>query len=257
MKLLIWGLSLAASLFLATNASAEAVSGFAQGYAYRTYNSPGVPLLDSFYFRYSDTDHHVTSLAARPQSNGQIMLALADKNNDDEYYYSVEHKRRSGTGIITGSFVDFCTGNCLYPLASPGAGYVFALRGFRFYFRDSDHHVDQIGIVRESNGVRTYFNDKNDDDSYVVYVDYAWLPASMVEQTGQLIGTDDGGGVQRAVTSANRAVITGFRMDYLFGGDHELQEVGVLTRTSDVQVYYGDSNGDDDFSYLVNYAVVP
>jgi hypothetical protein len=77
----------------------------------------------------------------------------------------------------------------------------------------------------------------------------------MVERTGQLTGTDDGGGVQRAVTSADRAIISGFRVDFI-SDDHHLQDVGVLTRTSDVQVYYEDHNSDDDFSYLVDYAVL-
>lgn len=256
MKILIWSISLTVSLFVAANASAQAVSGFSGGgYTYAPYSAPGVALLDSFYFQYTGDDHHITSLAAMPQSDGQIMLALADQNSDDDYFYSVEHKRRSGSGIITDSYVDFCTGSCLHPLTSPGAGYVFVLRGFRFYFRADDHHIDQIGVVRESNGVRTYFNDKNDDDPYVVFVDYAWLPSWMVERTGQLTGTDDGGGVQRAVTSADRAVITGFKVDFV-SDDHHLRDVGVLTRTSDVQVYYEDHNSDDDFSYLVDYAVL-
>jgi hypothetical protein len=256
-KTLVVGLALAASALAATNASAETAAGFSSGgYTYPTYNAAGVALLDSFYFRYTDTDHHLASLSVKPESNGTVMLAFADHNNDDDYYYTVEHKRRSDAGIITGSFVDFCNGSCLYPLASPGAGYVFALRGFRFYYRNGDHQMNQVGILREATGVRTFFNDKNSDDPYVVYVDYAWLPSSMVESTSVVSGTDDGGGVQRAVTNASRSVITGFKMDYLYGGDHELQELGVLTRSSDFQVYYGDSNGDDDFAYQVNYAVL-
>lgn len=256
-KCLIGGLALAASVFVCGAASAESASGFSSGgYTYPVYNSSGVALLDSFYFRYNDTDHHLTSLSVKPEPNGRIMLAFADKNNDDDYYYTVEHKRNTSNGIITGSFVDFCNGSCLYPLSSPGAGYVFALRGFRFYYRNGDHHMNQVGILREANGVRTYFNDKNFDDPYVVYVDYAWLPSSLVEYTSVVTGTDDGGGVQRSVTNASRAIITGFKMDYLYGGDHEMKELGVLTRTSDFQVYYGDGNGDDDFSYQVNYAVL-
>lgn len=256
-KSLIGGLALAASALIASNASAESVAGFSSGgYIYPTYNSPGVALLDSFYFRYNDTDHHLASLSVKPESNGTIMLAFADYNNDDDYYYTVEHKRRTTSGIITGSFVDFGTGTSLYPLNSPGAGYVFALRGFRFYYRNGDHHMNQVGIVREATGVRTWFNDYNSDDPYTVYVDYAWLPSSMVETTGVISGTDDGGGVQRPLTNASRAIISGFKMDYVYGGDHEMREIGVLTRSSDVQVYYGDDNGDDDFTYQVNYAVL-
>jgi hypothetical protein len=184
------------------------------------------------------------------------MLAFADDNNDDDYYYSLEHKEQTAGGIILGSFVDFCNGSCLYPLSSPGAGYVFALRGFRFYYRNGDHHMNQIGILREATGVRTYFNDSNSDDPYVAYVDYAWLPPALVERTGTVTGTDDGAGVQRAVTNANRAVISGFFVDYVNGGDHHVKELGVLTRSSDVQVYFGDDNGDDDFTYRVNYSVL-
>jgi hypothetical protein len=182
-------------------------------------------------------------------------LVLGDNNNDDEYYYSIEHKRRSDTGITTGSFVDFCNGSCLYPLSPPHAGDVFALRGFRFYYRTGDHHIDQVGIIHEANGVRTYFNDDNDDDPYVVYVDYAWLPASMVTQTSSLAGSSGGGGIQQPLTNASNAIITGFRVDYA-SGDHHLQEIGVMTRTSDVQIYYGDDNGDDDFSFRVDVAML-
>jgi hypothetical protein len=254
---LIGRLALAASLFVTANASAATATGFSSGgYTYPVYNPTGVALLDSFYFRYEDGDHHLASLSARLETPGTITLALADDNNDDDYYYTVEHKERSTAGIISGSFVDFCNGSCLYPLSSPGAGYVFALRGFRFYYRNGDHHMNQVGILREANGVRTYFNDQNSDDPYVVYVDYAWLPSSMVARTGTAAGTDDGGGVQTAVANADRAVISGFLMDYLNGGDHHIQELGVLTRTTDVQVYYGDDNQDDDFSYQVDYAVL-
>jgi hypothetical protein len=256
-KLLIGSLSLAVSMFAAANASAETAAGFSPGgYTYAAYDSPGVPLLDSFYFRYDDGDHHLASLSVEPEPSGTITLAFADRNNDDDYYYSVEHKRSAPGGIITDSFVDFCNGSCLYPLTSPGAGYVFALRGFRFYYRNGDHHMNQVGILQEATGVRTFFNDRNSDDPYVVYVDYAWLPPSMVESTDVVTGVDDGGGVQRAVANANRAIISGFKMDYLYGGDHHVQEIGVLTRASDIQVYYGDRNGDDDFSYRVNYAVL-
>jgi hypothetical protein len=170
MKILTASLSLAALLFLAANVSAEAISGRAFGYVRQPYTSPGaVLLLDSFDFRYSDEDHHLQSLAAKLEPDGQILLALTDTNKDNEYFYSVEHTRRADAGIITGSFVDVCNGSCLYPLTSPGTGYVFALRSFRFEYRSGDdQHVDQIGILLESDGVRTYFNDKNDDDSYTV-----------------------------------------------------------------------------------------
>lgn len=252
-KCLIGGIALAAQLLVVANASAESVAGFSSGgYISPTYDAPGVALLDSFYFRYNDADHHLLSLSVKPEPSGTITLAFADDNNDDDYYYTVEHKRRTDSGIITGSFVDFCNGSCLYPLSSPGTGYVFAIRGFRFYYRNSDHHMNQIGILRETNGVRTYFSDQNFDDPYTVYVDYAWLPPSMVESTGVVTGTDDGGGVQRSVSLADQAVISGFKVDYT-SADHHIKEFGVLTRTSDIQVYYGDENGDDDFTYQVDY----
>jgi|GEM_PF-6909692 len=249
------GVGAAVSLLAAT-ASAESASGFSSGgYTYPAYSSPGVALLDSFYFRYEGGDHHLASLACRPE-NGKITLAFADVNNDDDYYYSVEHKRRTDAGIITGSFVDFGHGTALYPLTSPGAGYVFALRGFRFYYRDgSDHHMNQVAILREGSGVRTRFNDVGIDNDYVVYVDYAWLPPAVVSSAGTLSGVDDGGGVQRSLANASQAVISGFSMDFT-SSDHHLQEIGVLTRTSDVQVYYSDNNQDDDFNYRVDYAIL-
>lgn len=253
MKRLVLGLGIVAVLLSSATASAQAIAGFAKGYAEPPYSVSGVPLLDSFYLRYSSSDHHVESLGVEPQISS-LLVVLADDNQDDEYYYSVEHKGRRDSGIVADSFVDFCNGSCLYPLTPPGPGYVFALRGFRFYFRNGDHHLDQVGIVREASGVRTYFNDQNDDDPYVVYVDYAWLPPSMIQQTAQLTGTARGG-VQRSLSSASAAVITSFLVDYA-DSDHHVREIGVLTRTSDVQVYYGDQNGDDRFSYRVDLAVL-
>ncbi len=242
---------------LATSiASAETTEGISGGgYISPIYNSPGVALLDSFYFLYSSSDHHLASLSVKPETNGTILLAFADNNNDDDYYYKVEHKRRFDGGIVTGSFVDFGNGSSLYPLTSPGAGYVFAIRGFRFYYRGGDHHMNEVGILAEANGVRTFFNDKNKDDPYVVFVDYAWLPPAMVESSFVINGSDDGGGVRRAAPTANRAIITGFKVDYL-SSDHHIREIGVLTRTSDIEIYYGDINGDDDFAYQVNYAAL-
>jgi len=254
MKLLAQVLSASLCLSFAASAFAESTAGYAEGYTYPAYSSPGVPLLDSFYLRYTGDDHHVESFGVQPQSAGNILLVLGDDNNDDEYYYSVEHKRRTTAGIVTGSFVDFCNGSCLYPLNPPGSGYTFALRGFRFYFRNGDHHLDQVGILREAAGVRTYFNDDNDDDPYAVFVDYAWLPNSMVQTSGQLTGTATGG-VQRALTNASSAIITGFLVDYR-SSDHHVQEIGVFTRTSDVQIYYGDDNADDAFSYRVDYSLL-
>lgn len=251
--LVIW--TAGVSLGFTTISSAETVSGFAKGYIHPPYNARGIPLLDSFYFRYSDTDHHIEDLAVYPEQGGQILLAFADKNDDDEYFYSIEHKRYPpASGVITGSFVDFCNGKCLYPLDPPGPDYIFTLRGFRFYFRNGDHHINEVGILWEGAGVKTYFNDENSDDPYVVYVDYAWLPASLVEETGDISGTE-AGGAQNQLLNANRAIITGFKFDYLYGGDHHIQDIGIQTRDSDMQVFFGDKN-QEDFSYLVNYAIL-
>lgn len=240
-----------------TISSAETVAGFAKGYVHPPYGASGIPLLDSFYFRYSDTDHHIQDLAVYPEQGGQILLAFADKNDDDTYFYSIEHKRYSlAGGVITGSFVDFCNGKCLYPLDPPGPDYIFTLRGFRFYFRNGDHQINEVGILWEGAGVKTYFNDRNYDDPYVVYVDYAWLPASLVKETGDISGTEAGGS-QNMLANSNRAIITGFKFDYLGDDvDHEIQDIGIQTRDSDMQVFFGDKNQDDDFSYLVNYAIL-
>lgn len=244
-----------ASALVANVASAESAAGNSTGgFTYPTYNAPGVALLDSFYFRFDSSDHHLSSLAVKPES-GNITLAFADGNNDDDYYYSVEHKRRSDAGIITGSFVDFGNGNSLYPLTAP-PGYTFALRGFRFQYRNGDHHMNTVGILKEAAGVRTYFSDEGVDDPYTVYVDYAWLPTSaMVETTGVITGSDSGNGVGRTVSNASRSIITGFKLDYS-SSDHHIREIGVLTKPSTFEMYYGDEGLDDNFTYQVNYAVL-
>ena len=241
-------------VFCASAASAESVGGVSGGgVTIAPYRIDGTPLLDSFYLRYNDSDHHVESLRVEPRPlTDSLFVSLADVNGDDDYYYSVEHRDSLDTGITANFVSGFCRGSCLLPLTPPPNS-VFVLTGFSFQFTNGDHHLDRIGIVREGNSVRTYFDDENDDDEYVVTVGYAWIPA--IRATPSRVSGTATGATQVPMTNGPNTVISGFFFNY-DDPDHHLREIGVLTGTTDLQLFYADRNADDSFTYTVDLTLL-
>src|SRR4051812_6211086 len=171
---------LAATLGIATaRAAEEEVSGFGYGSLTRTFNHVGTPLLDQFYFRFTNNDHHFGHVSAYPQPGGKILIAFQDRNSDDEYFYRVAHERVSATGIVVGSFSDVCLTRCVRAVPRPAGDYVFVLTGFRFYYIGGrDRHFDELGVLENGGKVTTYLNDgaQNNDDTFVTQISYAWVP---------------------------------------------------------------------------------
>jgi len=248
--------ALAASLFTTTLVSAEEVSGFAKGTIHPLYNAPGTPLLDQFYYRFTSDDHHIRHISDQPESAGTVMVAFHDQNWDDQYFYRVAHQRVPSAGIYYGSFNDVCVGSCTRTVWRPLGNYVFVLRGVRFYFHGTDHHIDEVGVIENGGRVTTWFNDKNNDDTFITYIDYAWVPQSRFSTVSEISGrVYTNGGTRRLVPVGDKKVIRGFRFDYVYD-DHHIKEMGIMTNWNSIDVYYGDKNGDDDFDYRVKYAIL-
>jgi len=257
MKRILSLLGFAGVVLLASSASAETVSGFNYGTIHPAYNAPGLPLLGSFYFRFTGDDHHIRHLSVMPEpSQGTIMLAFHDANWDDEYYYTVEHRRQTATTeIVTGSHSDICKGSCTKPISKPAGDYVFVLRGFRMFYQGDDHHIDEIGIVEDNGNLSAFMNDKNNDDNIVWYADYAWVPRSFFSTVSRVSGEVTDGGTARVTIPAGTAVIRGWKFNYVHS-DHHIKELGVMTKPGAIEVYYGDENGDDDMRYAVRYGIL-
>ena len=246
-------------------ASGQAIAENLQGHG-KGFITPGLgltqngaPLLQSFYFRYSNADHHIAAIEVVPNvpAINKASLAFSDKNRDDPYFYNVTFAPYFGEIFRRTEGREHCLdGRCTFPLQAPPnrADYVFVLRGFYIYYVGDDHHIDQIRI-EENNGLATVaFNDTNDDDRFRVDLHYAYIPRTRFASIGEQSGTAKGG--ERRTIPAGTAVIRGFNLDFR-SKDRHVRDVGVmLDGRGGLEVYYGDKTPDDSFDWKVQYAVL-
>jgi hypothetical protein len=242
----------------------------------------GVPLLSSFYFRFvtdsltAQVDNHLNIVRMMPPGskqdlspsaqlplsvveNGKIALEFADRKLDDEkdnYFYKVAHDLYDGRRYQIRDVG--CIGTCerVIPLSEKDfASSIFALVGFQVYFTGGrDHQIDEIAIFEDNSNLVVKFNDRNDDDVFGYIVDFAMVSTTGQRvQTGEFSGESRGGA--RIPLSGENKVIRGFHFDYKFR-DHHLREMGVLSNPDNLEVYFGDQNGDDPFKYTVKWAQV-
>jgi hypothetical protein len=242
---------------LAVPALAQDTQGEARGMVVRTHSHVGVQLLRSFYFRFSSSDRHIRDIRLSPDtpSVNRMTIQYQDNSQDDVYNYRIVHHDTSYAGIRTYRYGrEICKGSCIRSIPRPSGDYIFVLRGFYLYYHGTDHEIDQVGI-RENNGNLTVaFNDKNDDDTFIWEVDYAYVPRALVQSMGTRGGTARG--AQRQFIPTGIAVIRGFDFNFR-SGDHHIKEVGALLwGDGRLDVFYSDRNGDDEFDWSVRWAVV-
>jgi hypothetical protein len=259
--------------------------GFAKGRVIVNYPGveTGVPLLSSFYFRFgipgsgAGVDNHLNIIRVMPAGekqdlsptadlpldtveSGKLDLMYADKDADsasDNYFYKIAHVGRNARRF---QFRDVgCQGSCEQVLPIPGSGVhqrrVFVLVGFQVFFTGArDHHMDEIAVYEEDGKLFVKFNDKNDDDVFGYFVDFAMVNTfGSTIRTGEESGRARGGA--RIPLPRGEKMICGFHLDYV-STDHHVRDVGVLMRSNDLEVYYGDKNGDDPFRYRVKWATI-
>lgn len=259
------GVMLAAATLGGGTARAEEVSDHASGSVTPTFNQLGTPLLDQFYFRFTNDDHHFGHMSAFPQSGGKILIAFQDNSSDFEYFYRVGYQRVSAGGIVRGSFSDVCLHSCTNQVARPAGDYVFVLTGFRFYYIGGrDRHFDELGVLENNGSVKTYLNDRAQDneDTYVTHISYAWVPRTRFSTVSSISGEVEGGpgGVRRSGLPGNK-VIRGFRvndgLDPNSDSDRHIRELGIMTNSDNIEIYNSDNSpGDDDWEYVVRYAAL-
>jgi hypothetical protein len=258
------GVMLAAATLGGGTARAEEVSGFGSGTLTPSFNQVGTPLLDQFYFRFTNNDHHFGQMSAYPLSGGKIQIAFQDDSSDFEYFYRVGYQRVSAGGIVRGSFSDACLHSCPHEVARPDGDYVFVLTGFRFYYHGGrDRHFDELGVLENNGIVKTYLNDRaqDNDDTYITYISYAWVPRARFSTVRSISDEVYGeGGVRHEDLPGNK-VIRGFRVnDHLepnSDSDRHIRELGIMTNSDNIEIYNSDNSpGDDDWEYVVRYAAL-
>jgi hypothetical protein len=230
-----------------------------------SYDRANALLLDHFFFRDVNADMHLHQIQVLPIFD-LMFINFNDTLQNDVFEYRVAHSHVRPTGMISGHHESsVCYGKCIKNIAPPAGDYVFVLEGFDFEFPGDtippDRHIDEIGVVENSGVLTTYFNDQNDDDMFAVTVDYWWVPRSMLSNITSLSGSvDNAGSTTRNIPSGNK-VIRGFHVDNLASGgagDNHIKRFGFLTRSTTVDIYYGDQDPSDsaDWSYLFRYAIL-
>jgi hypothetical protein len=226
-----------------------------------SYPHSGVQLLRSFYFRFTNSDHHIRAVGIFPDDPGfgQAELIYSDENGDDPYAYHIQHQDVPfGSGIYTNTFgTEFCRGNCTFAIPRPAGNNVFVLRGFYFQFIGADHHMQQFEISENNGNLTVAFHDddsSNSDDNYTFHVDYAYVPVSRFSSLGSTGGTASG--AQGQPIPPGISVIRGFNFSFL-SGDHHIDEMGMFQwGNGEVDAYWNDNNNDDRFSWSVDWAIL-
>jgi hypothetical protein len=240
---------------------AENLQGHAKGFTTRNISltQNGAPLLQSFYFRFTNDDHHFAAIEVVPgiPAINQASIGYSDKNSDDRYFYNITFAPYFGTIFRRSDGREHCIGSCTYPLQAPPdrANHVFVLRGFYIHYVGGDRHIDQIKIEENNGQVTVALNDKNDDDRFRVDLHYAYIPRSQfLVPDGEAAGTSRGG--HRMAIPGGSAVIRGFNFDFR-SQDHHIKDIGVmLNGAGRMEVFYGDKNQDDSFDWKVQYAIL-
>src|SRR5262245_3103049 len=200
----------------------------------------GVPLLDSFHFRFRSQDHHLQTVRIDPDEPlGELTLQFDDKNGDDGYNYNIIHQvvddarvqRGSVSGNI-GSEVDNTV-----RLQRPAGDFVFVLIGFSLQFRGTDHHINEVRILEFDSILHVRYLDKHDGPggqdgdepppTFLWDVQFAWVPSDLFVELGTASGKDDRFTARRNI-AAGPSVIRGFSFDFQ-SEDHHLTEIGVTT----------------------------
>ncbi|MDQ3564019.1 MAG: hypothetical protein M3436_07735 [Pseudomonadota bacterium] len=256
-----WGLGLFAMLgfwAVAATAAAQSAEGFGEGYTQDNFHVDGAPLMKSFYFRFSDSDHHIRAIEVQPHkpSLGTIAINFQDKNGDDEYYYHIQSQPYYGQIWQRSTERVASKGADVMQLQAPPdlANWVFVIRGFYIYYHGTDHHIDQISVLEEDGRVTVAYNDKNDDDTFWWELDYAYVPRSRFTAIGTRSGTAKG--AARASIPVGSAVLRGFDLNFS-SNDHHIKEVGLwMPDDGNLDIYYSDKNQDDKFAWRVKYGIL-
>ena len=112
-------------------------------------------------------DHNIDQITVMLEDDGAITIALNDRNDDDVFGYLIDVVRISGLGmnVIPGEASGSARGG--ERIASPRPrGTDFVLRGFHFDYASGDHHLRDIGVIRQNDRMEVFFGDKSGTDLF-------------------------------------------------------------------------------------------
>ena len=130
-------------------------------------------VLRGFYIYYHGGDHHIDQIKIQENNNGQVTVALNDKNDDDRFLVDLHYAYIPRSRFLV---VDEWSGTSKGGHKMAIAGGTAVIRGFDFDFKSEDHHIKDIGVVLNGSGrLEVYYADKNQDDLFNWKVQYAIL----------------------------------------------------------------------------------
>jgi len=257
-----------------STASAAEVTGIAKGGTFQPYLINGVPLLDSFYFRFAVHEMDVQAISVQPASPipdpcyecsdvpaGQIFLTIQDNkvdedrgDDEDEYFYRVSHADLPAS-VFRHRTSDYCRNTCGQWLNRPSRDSVFVITGFSFFFPAGDHHLKRVAIWEENGVLTVHFTDDNGTDHADLFryeLEYVYLPPEMIPIRGHVSGVGARGGARATIDLG--PVLTGptvlrgfdliFQKEVIDWGDdkedQEIREIGVRTPGNRVEVFFSN-----------------
>jgi hypothetical protein len=263
MKITGWGVAtllITAALAFATTASAAEVEGTAESATFRDYPINGVPLLDSFYFRFLEHEHHIEAIGIEPASPipnpcyecsdvpaGLMALAFQDEGRDDNYYFRVSHAELP-VNVLRHRISGYCKKTCTELLDPHPRDSVFVITGFSFYFIGGDQRLNRMALWEDNGQLVVHFRDDDGKELFRYELEYVYLPPSMIPIRGHEAGVNARGGVSVPIdlgpVAMGPTVLRGFDLVFRPGDkDQDIWEIGVRTPGKNIEVFF--SNDDD------------
>jgi hypothetical protein len=249
----------AAALLIAgafvTPASAAELEGIAETTTFREYPITGVPLLDSFYFRFIEHDHHIEAIGVKPASPipdpcyecaevppGLMEVSFHDEGRDDNYYFRISHAELPAN-VLRHRISGYCNKTCTELLDPHPRDSVFVITGFTFYFIGGDQRLNRVGLWEDNGQLVVHFRDDDGKELFRYDLEYVYLPPAMIPIRGHVEGVNARGGVSVPIdlgpVAMGPTVLRGFDLVFRPGDkDQNIWEIGVRTPGKTIEVFF-------------------
>ncbi len=125
-------------------------------------------LLTGFSFAFQGTDHHIDEIGVW-ERGGKIFVAFNDKNDDDQFNWSVSYILVPKSTFRTLQTSQGTSRSHASSTISQGA----MMRGFYLDYSSTDHEIHTVGVELNSGKLNVNYRDKNGDDEFGWFVDWA------------------------------------------------------------------------------------
>ncbi len=233
----------------------------AQGYSFPENT---VPAIIGFNVGWTRDDHHIRWLSVGPQNSaplnsGEYLIALRD---DDRHRHNIngyiklvdlsaiaDHREVSLTSVV---------GEQRLRIPHLIGSQAFVLTGFYFRYRHSDNHLLQVKVRQMAHNDHIYVNIRDNDGAnpYDVYITYAVLSRSVFRDYGLILRSSRPVRSSETVSRApGQAFLQSFELKFR-NGDHHLQRMTIDLDDDQLLVGLRDNDGNDPFTWMVEYAVL-